>query len=352
MSKLSHKVNQLSPDGYSRFYILTDIIKKTYTDKKISVQILDVGGGSEYMQQQLDTLNISYELTVLDILPKPANMKAKYIQGDATNMPFENNEYDIVISTDVLEHIPTKSKKKFVEECVRVSSDLFILAAPFNTPGVDEAEVVVNEFNIKLFGTPQNWLEEHLRLGKPNLSLVREVLNEKKIYYIDFGTQNITTWLLNTHLNLIDAKLGLSQKKHQKLNSFYNQNILSMNEFTGPTYRHFFIASKKSLTQKKLTPNLYSGHTTDHKIHSEYISEMFNLISQRIAQISTLESKIRKADEKIKSIEYEAECMKDLIGKQSKEIQEAAPLLRIARSRPYKKLRSISTRRNNKGIIN
>lgn len=349
MSKLSRRVNHLSPDGYSRFFILTDIIKRVYGDGSTTLSILDVGGGSEYMKQQLDKMNIPYDLTVIDILPKPLHMKGRYVQGDATQMPFDTAQFDVVVSTDVLEHVPDAGKDKFVKECVRVSKDLFILAAPFETEGVTEAETEVNNFNIKLFGSPQNWLDEHLRLGKPKLANVKNILESEGVHYVNFGTQNLTTWILNTHLNLIDAKLGLSAKKHLALNLFYNDNFYSMNEFVGPTYRHFFVATKQLSSQKRIKDDLYSKYVPDHTLYAQYISQMFTLLSDRISEIRTLETKIVKTERELMTAHGQLNNLNEVIRSQAARLEEAAPLLKVADSRPVQAIRTIKHAVRTKG---
>ena len=50
------------------------------------------------------------------------------VVGDAENMPFPSNTYDIAFSTDVIEHLPHPSKG--IQEIVRVSKDKVIICTP------------------------------------------------------------------------------------------------------------------------------------------------------------------------------------------------------------------------------
>ncbi len=276
-----NKVNELSTDGFSRFYFLCLIIEQLYKSTNRQIKILDVGGGSEYMQQQLKSIDIDYELTVLDIIEKPKGIKVTYVQGDATKMGFDNDQFDLVISTDVFEHIPEKNKQAFLDECLRVAKEACIIAAPFETEGVTAAEIAVNNFNKKLFGVGQNWLVEHLELGKPTLKLVTDTLERDKIPYKDFGTQNITTWLLNTHLNLIEAKIGLNPTEHTRINKFYNNNILEMNEFQGPSYRHFFVMFTDPTKERAFKIDSFDSKTNP-ELMVKYIDDILILITDRL----------------------------------------------------------------------
>ena len=49
--------------------------------KERKITILDVGGSSNYMEQQLNESGLDFDLTVIDILPKPNGLKAKYIKS-------------------------------------------------------------------------------------------------------------------------------------------------------------------------------------------------------------------------------------------------------------------------------
>ena len=60
---------ELNPDAFTRFYICKEILKKDFGKKPI--KILDVGGGSKYFRSALLQDKLPYELTVIDILPKP-----------------------------------------------------------------------------------------------------------------------------------------------------------------------------------------------------------------------------------------------------------------------------------------
>lgn len=333
----ANKINvaDLSPDGYSRFFVLIDILKDLYGKAKKPVRILDVGGGSEYMEQQLQAVGLQYDLTIIDIIARPSRIKAIYIQGDATKMEFEDDSFDVVISTDVLEHVPNDRKQAFLNECLRVAKDACIIAAPFETEGVNDAEVVVNEFNKKLFGVGQSWLEEHLEYGKPTRELFIKTLSKQKIPYLEFGTQHLTTWLLNTQLNLIDAKLGLDKRRHIEVNRFYNQNLMHMNEFIGPTYRHFFVMFKDSNKQTSVRAEKYLSSPVDSQLVAEYSNKLMTLLSDRIGQLSKqarkLEHEAHTLRQDVVELRAANQHMRVRLAKYERVLRYLRPLKKVAR---------------------
>lgn len=76
------------------------------------------------------------QITNLDLDPQYANApcnqqeRVRFVCGDATNLPFENQSFDAVTMFDLLEHIP--SHKKAVSEALRVlrPDDFLLISSP------------------------------------------------------------------------------------------------------------------------------------------------------------------------------------------------------------------------------
>ncbi|MFZ3009475.1 MAG: methyltransferase domain-containing protein [Candidatus Microsaccharimonas sp.] len=308
----------LSPDGSSRFLVMLKLIQTLFKEERKSLTILDVGGGSPYMTHILEDLKTPYEHTTIDILPRPKGLSGKYIQGDATQMSFDDNTFDLVVSTDVLEHIPIDKKKAFINECIRVAKDYIIIAAPFNTEGVDYAEHLTNDLNKKLFKQGQVWLEEHFEYQKPEVSMVEAIIKKHKLDFELIGTNNLNNWVLATHTNLIEAKHGLNKKKLIDNNSEFNDKILTSGDMTGPFYRHFFVIFKKKLTTKQ-RKELTSIRTqsVDYKSNLKYVHNLTSAVSDRIAmlrkEVSEKERLLQSANQKIDNLQQELSAKEAII---------------------------------------
>lgn len=282
VSRLKSLYN-LSPDGSVRFFMMANIVNILNDKQDETIKILDVGGGSPYMASVLKESTPNHQLTTIDILPKPSDFYGRYIQGDATKMPFESKSFEMVISTDVMEHIPDTNKEAFIRECTRVAKKFVVIAAPFNTEGVDRAEHAVNDLNIKLFGENQVWLNEHFINKKPELDKTLKFIKNLGFNTEVVGTNNIYDWVLSTHVNLIEASLGLGKKKLDKINQSINEEIFNRSNTNPPFYRYFIIISKEKLTDK-ISQNLSQlvNLKMSHSNNVRYYHELINLIVDKI----------------------------------------------------------------------
>ena len=74
--------------------------------------ILDVGGGDGALAWYLKQEGADWQVILVD--PETTG-------GDGLNLPFEDNSFELVVSVDALEHIPSNSRERFLRELCRVS---------------------------------------------------------------------------------------------------------------------------------------------------------------------------------------------------------------------------------------
>jgi hypothetical protein len=332
MSKQEPEAIFLSPDGYSRFYVICRIIEQYFKGHRGQIRILDVGGCSPYLFEVLSGTSLDFSLTILDMLPKPKEMDGlgiEYIQGDATSSGVARGVYDVVVSTDTMEHIDKDKKDDFLKGCVAIAKELCIIAAPFETEGVDEAERLVNDFNKKLFGEGQPWLEEHFAYTKPNLEQSCKVLDSIAVEYEHFGTNNIYSWVYSSHLNLIQAKLGLQYDGMRRIYQSYNSMLDKSIEFTEPTYRHFLVAYKH--TRSKAAPriqHLFSG-VPNSDVFAKYLHDMAVVVTDRLEYLNnhnnSLEGKMKLLDQQLDNANVYNQKLSSKIERYEEDLKKLAP---------------------------
>jgi|GEM_PF-416027 SAM-dependent methyltransferase len=112
ITKFEHIKNYLKKNNYANFS---------------GCKIIDVGGFSAYYQL-LTTLFSQAELYVLNI-DKHELKGVPSIVGDARQLPFNDSTWDVVISFELLEHIPDRAELLISESFrVLINGGLFILA--------------------------------------------------------------------------------------------------------------------------------------------------------------------------------------------------------------------------------
>lgn len=96
-------------------------------------EVLEVGGGQGGLTALLYP---QAQITNIDLDPKYANApcnqqeRVRFICGDATNLPFDNESFDVVTMFDVIEHVP--DHQKAISEALRVlkSKGFLLISTP------------------------------------------------------------------------------------------------------------------------------------------------------------------------------------------------------------------------------
>ncbi len=293
--KLDKDLQESSFDRISRYYITARIINALSPSPK--PRVLDVGGLGSILPRIIKS-----PVTIFDTEP---NISPNYIQGDATKMKLSDSSYDVVISCDVLEHIPKTKRSDFVDELIRVSSDLVILCAPFDTTtnATANAEKAMNDFYIQLNGKPHRWLQEHQEAGLPTESEMDTLLLEQGLSYIKIGHTDLNVWKALVGSNFLSESI-----EHQKLreqigliNTFYNNSVVD-DDFSDEHYRLFYVISKYGdlkLIKGKTFGKALARKTLLDKVHEIYRDSLAIVGKQAV------EEKLRadKLDASIKPLE-------------------------------------------------
>ncbi len=109
-------------------------IEKTYSLLPQDVKtLLDVGCGNGIFCNYVQQTNKQIQITGVDRSSSALkHVKTKKLIGDITNIPFNNNEFDCVVSLQVIEHLPVDDYKKALSELVRVSKKYILISVPLD----------------------------------------------------------------------------------------------------------------------------------------------------------------------------------------------------------------------------
>lgn len=103
----------------------------------------------------------------------------------------DKRTFDLVLSLDVLEHIPQAQRPGFLAKLDDLSRRWIILGAPFASPEVAAAEKLLGEGLM----SAQRFLQEHLELGLPDKQLIQGHYGPKGYQVLAFPNGWLPLWL-------------------------------------------------------------------------------------------------------------------------------------------------------------
>lgn len=147
--------------------LLTECINKITIEEKRTVKILDAGCGEGFISNlifsnipNVEIVGLEYTNEALKIA-RTLNKEITYIQGDIYQMPFQKKAFDIVLCTEVLEHL--SKPEDALKELVRVTDSFLLLTVP-NEPWFCLGNLLVLK-NITRLGNPADHIN-HWTLKK------------------------------------------------------------------------------------------------------------------------------------------------------------------------------------------
>lgn len=191
------------PEAALRYGPIIRLLKKKHLEKG---KLLEVGSGSygiaPYLKKKMTGVDIEFSEPEFPLL--------RQVKGSALKLPFPKKHFEVVILSDVLEHLPKKERPQALAEAVRVSKEAVIISGPFGAEAAKQDKELA-ELSLKKTGQIHPFFEDHLKYGLPEISEIRENLKSVKRVretrvigeYLNLGVRK---WLMNFFLT--KSKLG------------------------------------------------------------------------------------------------------------------------------------------------
>ncbi|NUU60992.1 glycosyltransferase [Paenibacillus agri] len=325
-------------DQYQRYKNASDIVNAVREENK-AYSILEVGANEH---KNLESFLSSDKITYLDIVvPEELKTDPSYIEGDATNMPIETNAYDFVIALDVFEHIEPSRRRNFVSELMRVSKYGCILAAPFNTPEVESAEIRANQYFKTMYGFDYKWLEEHRINGLPEIAQVVGMIKEEKWDHLHFAHGSLELWERMIKIHFLAAGRESLYDYRETIDEYYNTHIYKIDR-SRFCYRNFFFISE-STNMINAAKNMIDSRN-EYQINRAVVDKLelfekdlnnlsnydltFKEIISKNQEIVSKNEEIASKNEEIASKNQEITQKNELVQMLSKEAERNAELLK------------------------
>jgi len=172
--------------------------------------ILEVGIGNKTLNNYLKQHRLSVTACDYEETLNPD------VIADVRNLPFKDNEFDVVCAFQIIEHIPWKDVPKALAELQRVSKKNVIFSIPYTPVSI---EMVIKSSIIKrLFGA---WTFNIFI----NLAFITREWKYDGVHYWEMGKKNYPR---NKVRNLVRKYFNILQEKRVDL-----------------SYQYFFVLEKK-----------------------------------------------------------------------------------------------------------
>jgi hypothetical protein len=201
------------------------------------VKILEVGSGpngiGEYIQFNFVGCDIKFDGKInSNLLP---------VLGSAEKLPFKDNSFDIVLSSDMLEHIENKKRTKVINELIRVSKYLTIIGCPCGKKSQNCEQLLLLWYQLIRRKYP-NWLIEHLKNGLPSESEILQVI--QNYHYSVLNNENV---FVHMGVIILESIIGRATNSLAKLLLSSNLKFLIIELLSfGTPYRKIFIIWKRN----------------------------------------------------------------------------------------------------------
>lgn len=162
----------------------------------------------------------------------------------APPLPFPTGEFACVLVPDVLDAWPAAARPALLAEAARVSADVIVVAGPFDSPILREAEDAAQEMHRATHGTPHPAVAMHRELGLPDTDATRELLLELvggEPMPLPVGS--LRTWTLFEMMRSASADLEKGDELVRNLTAYFNARFTRWDN-SPPTHRTALVAGR------------------------------------------------------------------------------------------------------------
>lgn len=228
-------------DRYQRYKICSDFVKAV-RDGGETFSVLEVGSG---VLQELALFLPEDKIIFFDkSFPPQVTGRQEFVTGNATNLPFRAEAFDLVVSIDVYEHIPAPERSVYLHELLRCARRMVILAAPFADGLVITYEKLCHEYYKAIHGKEHPWLKEHLENGLPDLQQTVNFFSHLGCWVEVVPNGYLPHWLTMQIPYFLLLKNPSLNDLFIQLNAFYNQHCYPADN-REPAYRKVLLVCKE-----------------------------------------------------------------------------------------------------------
>ena len=233
-------------DTFQRYKEAYRFIEEISTERE-QLSLLDVGSNGAGFATYNYFENVHQ--TNIDIAKFPTEVIKAYphvnfLTFNGYDFPFSDQQFDITISSDTLEHVPPQKRERFITQILRITNQFVIFTFPVKSSTVVEKLLYYGTLKISKF------LKEHIEYGLPCPERFQDII-EKSEYKIIFESQNLNRqlWIVIKLYSSVLARLWKRKSKEFIILQFkkyisHSGSVIN----SGQGYSKTYILAKGELT--------------------------------------------------------------------------------------------------------
>lgn len=177
----SYRVTESSLDTALRYETVIGLLADGW---RPDIEILEVGAGSagitEFLSHRVTGVDLAFERTA-----ERASPWLERVEASADELPFDDASFDVVLSLEMLEHVPPARRGPAVEEMLRVLRPGGRLIVTF--PSGETAahlDAWLNRRFRRVTGEDHPWAIEHIEHGVPETEEILALLPSEAAVHV------------------------------------------------------------------------------------------------------------------------------------------------------------------------
>ncbi|HEV2273271.1 MAG TPA: class I SAM-dependent methyltransferase [Acidobacteriaceae bacterium] len=222
-----------------RYYPILQILKSE--GLLADGSLLEIGSGPIGIGGFRDVPFIGCDLSFAT-KPKPPMFP---IKASAADLPFSDRTFDVVLSSDVLEHVPPPLRSKVISEALRVAEKLVIFGFPCGDAAWESDRELLEVYRKSNRPAPE-WLTEHMDARFPGPELFSG-LEGWEVEQLGNDNLQFHAWLMRREMSGLFCR---ASKIPMRLAPAIVETALRRTD-RAPYYRQMFILRRRSAASPK-----------------------------------------------------------------------------------------------------
>jgi hypothetical protein len=200
------------------------------------VRVLEVGSGSLGLGEFWGHPFVGCDLN----FPSRPHASMRAVQCSGTRLPFVDKCFDVVVASDVMEHVPPDSRENFISEVLRVSRKVAVFGYPCGALALALDRGLYEQY-LRQNTAPPIWLVEHMMHPFPDDKLFAKPPTGWRVTSLPNESLDFHSWMMRMEMHhvlnyVFRFGLLLVPKGVEKLLRRVDRE---------PSYRRIFVLSRQ-----------------------------------------------------------------------------------------------------------